>query len=228
MSYRHRAARRREVKSRRLADKIRSNLLPPIAQRALVDKTEAYGRRYAAAHPVIRYEPARPPVENWLGDKRGDGFQFTYNRSLEACPHCDESTKPLHRVVQVPIAHRMNPRLLELDTRPDTQLWTVLFQATQFALDVTEPWGTTRIGWWGWQPVEEALRPEVRSGLRRAAAFAERAWGAMEQVFGIRRTDTPTDDAFRRLQTYGRWGMYELAEWLKVVIEDVEQNLGKP
>src|ERR1700691_260835 len=124
------------------------------------------------------YVPARPPsVEEPTTPYTGEPV-VVYELG---------GPKPLHRVFEVPIVPT-GPELRQVQKFMQTyprdahpRLRTMQFQAQEFRLDVDN----TRVRWWSWQPVNDALKPETRSILHRAWAHSERVKHVLREVLGI-------------------------------------------
>lgn len=121
--------------------------------------------------------------------------------------------RPERRVIEIPILPDRRS-LSVIESRGTIQnIETVQLQAMQFGLDI----GNTAVLWWGWAPVREAMKPEVRRGLNRTKAMAGSAKFAMQY---FRAWVEPMD-------RYGG-AASDLCGWLDTLIEDCEQNLGMP
>jgi hypothetical protein len=108
---------------------------------------------------------------------------------------------------------------------------TAQFQVLEYRLDIAQPGGGTTVRWWGYEPVNEVHKPEVRRLLNRTAAYAERVRFVFDQVFGPRRKlehGGPESYWQQLAQSYYPVPVETLREWVEVVIGDVEQALGKP
>lgn len=116
--------------------------------------------------------------------------------------------RPEHRVINVHLPSISHDNIQAIEQ----------FRVLEYRLDChTWPAGGTSVRWWGFDPVRDALKPEVRHTLNRACAYVERVRMALDWLRPY----------------FGRTGLCpiewtELNEWVNVVIEDCEQALGKP
>lgn len=83
----------------------------------------------------------------------------------------------------------------------------------------------TRVRWWSWAPVRDALSPEVRMGQQKGLAYAERLKGLLDQGCEFLVLN-PTGHVVGG--TRGSGAELEIRGWLDVVIESARQNLGMP
>jgi hypothetical protein len=177
-----------------------------------------------------KYEPARPPIAQ----------TFSGREPGEKAALFELGKAPENRVIEVPVvptgveyeALRFVVNSNEPIRYPRTlpHVRTVRMQAEEWGCAVDN----TRIRWWSWKPVGEDVTPEKANVMGRCMAYAHRVQTLMRELM---HTDAQHDaatqleqhEAFARSYVYGgRWGLQQLADWLKVVIEDVEQLRGMP
>jgi hypothetical protein len=171
--------------------------------------------------PRVERVPALAPIPQPIGD---------FSTKNEVWRLIELNKPPEHRVTMVPILPP--PQMLRIYDEPSAlslashMSEAAQFQAVEYGMDFAQMGGGTRVRWWGYEHVGEA-RQKYR-GLNRTAAYAERVRFAFDQIFGPRRA--PEHDSFweRLMQTRLPVPVETLREWVDVVIEDVEQALGKP
>ena len=180
----------------------------------------------AALHPKVetRYEPARPPIETWLPLTRDERFARVDVKALMNPDHRQVITlneRPKHRVMAVPVL----PDPFEAATiNPDVLATTMVRRAEEFqAMEYGYSMGRTHVRWWGWQPRREELQRAELRNVRRAIAYAERVRMFLRDLHGVVGTGN-----LERLDYPGYFGMREIAEWIVVVLEDLEQIQGLP
>jgi hypothetical protein len=160
------------------------------------------------------YEPARPPHAKEERDGEGNRM-FLY----------EVGDRPRHRVIEVPIAPRGSAAaMIQLQPDPERFVRRVQLQA--------EEWGfsqdSTRVRWWSWKPVGDGVTAEKVHAMSRCLAYAERAKQTIDGLYRISADDDAMASLARSIYYGEKWTLRELVNWLKVVVEDVEQLRGMP
>ena len=161
----------------------------------------------------VRREPARPPRTRELSGLAGGPPMDLY----------ELGEAPKHRIVQVPILPADWPRfsmLSPLDRgfpEHSPNMRHLRFQAQAWECKAEG----TIVRWWTWESLDGRYKPQKWNALHRTRAHAEQARRTMTEVIGA--CESPPE-----YLAQPRWGLGELATWLKMLIEDLEEALGEP
>lgn len=179
-----------------------SNRISPLRRMAKANRERREAEAFEEASTARAHEilstlprvPAKAPMSNF-------DFPETWRSRRCVCI----GKRPDHRTIEVPFVQ--GPWITGFASVWPPRYGKVLFQSVEYSLEVTDE---TTITWWGWKPVEEAFKPEVRMGLQRGRHYALRLKNSVRDI----------KDLVREWRS--------ITEWLDIVIEDASQNLGEP
>lgn len=178
---------------------------------------KAVQKEAAKRPPRVRYEPARPPLARPI-DFKG---QYAEDPNAYLALYELGGPRPEHRVMEVPVLMNMPAsQLVALGhlSALGARYHTERFVAEEWDCDI----GRTRVRWWNWKPLNDALKPEQWNAANRAMAYAER----VKECLAYHGFDQP-----RELPGWvaGRgWLLRDIHTWVGIVLEDLEQLTGRP